>query len=188
LELIHAPKATFDITAMCDLLKVSRSGHYKWAQGQAAGPSPRTQRRNNPLVTIRKLHDDSDGVNRAPRITADVRDDGEVVSTKTVAKLMHTDGLQDISPRPRRPVTTLADQVPHTIPDRGRAGLRPRRTERGGVAPSQSHIAVALSHGLWVVILAYPPRFVQPRLVIWAFRLLDGHCCECSQNRVVAKL
>ncbi|WP_408637685.1 IS3 family transposase [Ornithinimicrobium sediminis] len=61
-------------------------------------------------------------MNGAPRITADLRDDGEVVSTKTVAKLMHPDGLQGISPRPRRPVTTLADQVPHTIPDRvGRA-------------------------------------------------------------------
>ena len=61
-------------------------------------------------------------MNGAPRITADLREDGEVVSRKTVARLMRHNEIRGISPRPWRPVTTLPDQVPHTIPDRvGRA-------------------------------------------------------------------
>lgn len=103
---------------MCDLLGVSRSGYYKWVDRQAAEPSPRRQRHEDLLVKIRQFHADSDGVNGAPRITADLRQDGEIVSTKTVANLMRTNGLRGISPRPWRPVTTIPDQVPHTIPDR----------------------------------------------------------------------
>ena len=116
--MIHAEKANHEIVRMCDLLGVSRSGYYKWVERQAAGPSLRQQRHEELLVKIRQFHGDSDGVNGAPRITADLREDGEVVSRKTVAKLMRSDGLQGISPRPWRPVTTLPAQVPHTIPDR----------------------------------------------------------------------
>ncbi len=113
---------------MCDLLGVSRSGYYKWVVRQGAGPSPREQRHEDLLVKIRQFHTDSDGVNGAPRITADLRDDGEVVSQKTVAKLMRRGEIRGISPRPWRPVTTLPDQVPHTIPDRVE-----RRFDRGAL-------------------------------------------------------
>jgi len=107
---------------MCDLLGVSRSGYYKWVWRQAVGPSSRARRNGDLVVKIRKFHADSDGVNGAPRITADLREDGEVVSRKTVARLMRHNEIRGISPRPWRPVTTLPDQVPHTIPDRvGRA-------------------------------------------------------------------
>lgn len=113
---------------MCDLLGVSRSGYYKWVERQAAGPSAREQRQQGLLVKIQKFHADSDGVNGAPRITADLREDGEVVSTKTVAKLMRNNEIRGISPRPWRPVTTLPDQVPHTIPD-----LVERRFDQGAL-------------------------------------------------------
>ena len=111
---------------MCQLLGVSRSGFYKWRDRQAAGPSARARRNEGLLVKIRQFHADSEGVNGAPRITADLREDGEVVSGKTVAKLMRKNQIRGISPRPWRPVTTLPDQVPHTIPD-----LVERRFDRG---------------------------------------------------------
>jgi putative transposase len=114
---IHAEKADHQIVRMCELLGVSRSGYYKWADRQAAGPSARARRHKDLLGKIRQSHADSEGVNGAPRITADLREDGEVVSTKTVAKLMRNNEIRGISPRPWRPVTTLPDQVPHTIPD-----------------------------------------------------------------------
>lgn len=116
--MIQAEKANHDIVRMCDLLGVSRSGYYKWVQRQAAGPCARQQRREELLVKIRQFHADSEGVNGAPRITADLREDGEVVSTKTVAKIMRDNQIRGISPRPWTPVTTIPDQVPHTIPDR----------------------------------------------------------------------
>jgi transposase InsO family protein len=113
---------------MCELLQVSRSGYYKWVDRQAAGPSARERRHEELVVKIRQFHADSDGVNGAPRITADLRQDGEVISCKTVAKLMRKEEIRGISPRPWRPVTTLPDQVPHTIPD-----LVGRRFDRGAL-------------------------------------------------------
>lgn len=103
---------------MCGLLGVSRSGYYKWVERQGAAPSPRQQRHEDLLVKIRRFHADSGGVNGAPRITADLREDGEIVSKKTVAKLMRHNEIRGISPRPWAPVTTLAGQVVHAIPDR----------------------------------------------------------------------
>ncbi len=47
----------------------------------------RAWRRADLVVKIKVAHDASDGVNGAPRILADLRDAGEVVSRKTVAKL-----------------------------------------------------------------------------------------------------
>ena len=72
---IHAEKATFEIVRMCELLTVSRSGYYKWVDRQAAGPSARARRHEDLLVKIRQFHADSDGVNGAPRITADLREE-----------------------------------------------------------------------------------------------------------------
>ncbi|WLP92939.1 IS3 family transposase [Gordonia sp. NB41Y] len=69
------------------------------------------------MEKIVRFHEESDQVYGAPRITADLRDSGEVVSVKTVAKLMRSNGIAGISPRPWTPVTTIADQNPHAIPD-----------------------------------------------------------------------
>src|SRR5699024_12461584 len=81
---------------MCQLLGVCRSGFYKWRDRQAAGPSARARRNEGLLVKIRQFHADSEGVNGAPRITADLREDGEVVSGKTVAKLMRKNQIRGI--------------------------------------------------------------------------------------------
>ena len=103
---------------MCALLGVSRAGYYKWLRRRDAGPTARMCRRAHLVEKVRAAHTASDGVNGAPRVLADLRAAGEVVSRKTVAKLMRREGLRGVSPRPWRPVTTLAGQVPHTIPDR----------------------------------------------------------------------
>lgn len=68
-------------------------------------------------MKIAAAHAASDGVYGAPRILDDLRDDGEVVSRKTVAKLMRDNGIEGISPRSWRPVTTIADPGRQTIPD-----------------------------------------------------------------------
>ena len=125
--MIHAEKATHDVSRMVDLLGVSRSGYYAWANRQARGElGPRATRRADLTVKIKVAHDASDGVNGAPRILADLRAAGEVVSRKTVAKLMRHSDIRGISPRPWQPVTTIADAIAHTIPD-----LVQRRFDRG---------------------------------------------------------
>lgn len=115
--MIHAEKANHSVVRMTDLLDVSRSGYYAWASRLEAEPGPRAARRAELVIKIRSFHDASDQVNGAPRIVADLREDGEIVSRKTVAKLMRDNDIRGISPRPWVPVTTLADEVPHAIPD-----------------------------------------------------------------------
>ncbi len=45
----------------------------------------------------------------SPRVLADLREDGETVSRKTVAASMRRQHLQAISPRKFTPTTTIAD-------------------------------------------------------------------------------
>ena len=82
---------------MCELLGVSRSGWYRWRTRRVGPPGKRAARRADLAVKIRVAHDASDGVNGAPRITADLREAGEVVSCKTVARIMRDNGIRGIS-------------------------------------------------------------------------------------------
>ena len=126
--MIDAEKANHSVSRMVEVLEVSRSGYYAWAVRQGRQPGPRAARRADLTVKIKVAHGASDGVNGAPRILADLREAGEVVSRKTVAKLMRDNHIRGISPRPWQPVTTIADTNPHTIPD-----LVERRFNRGAL-------------------------------------------------------
>jgi putative transposase len=114
---MDAEKACFEITRMVRLLGVSSSGYYDWAARQAAGPS-RAQQRSTALTgKIVAAHAASDRVYGSPRILADLREAGEVVSGKTVAKLMRRAGIAGISPRRWTPTTTVAGPDPTGTPD-----------------------------------------------------------------------
>jgi hypothetical protein len=108
-RLIEAEKAEFTVIRMTGLLEVSRSGFYKWRAAQVAGPSPAQQRREAIDAKVKGFHDASDQVYGAPRILADLRDDGEVISRKTVAASMRRQQIAGISPRGFTPVTTVID-------------------------------------------------------------------------------
>lgn len=129
--MIHAEKACAEgvrstVGDMCELLGVSRSGYYDWLARQAAGPGPREQRLRDLAAKVVSAHQDSDGVYGAPRITAQLRAAGEVVTRKTVAKVMRANGIEGISPRAWRPATTVTGAAPHRIPD-----LVERRFDQG---------------------------------------------------------
>lgn len=94
---------------MCALLEVSRSGFYKWRARRDREPTPTQQRRAELDAKVAAFHKASDGVYGAPRILADLREDGEKVSRKTVAASLRRQGLAGISPRTFAPVTTIVD-------------------------------------------------------------------------------
>ncbi|ORB82383.1 integrase, partial [Mycobacterium persicum] len=94
---------------MCECLEVSRSGYYKWRKTRERGPNPAQQRRAELDAKVAKFHAASDGVYGAPRILADLRDDGERVSRKTVAASLRRQGLAGICPRRFAPATTVVD-------------------------------------------------------------------------------
>ena len=97
--MIHTEKATkktgpsVTIERMCELLGVSRSGYYDWDTRQRTGPGPREARLLDLAGKVLTAHEESDGVYGAPRITAELREQGEVVSVKTVAKVMRANGI-----------------------------------------------------------------------------------------------
>ena len=115
--MIHAERANFPVTRMVQLLGVSRAGYYAWVRRLHAEPGLRAARRAALTEQIKDFHEASAGVNGSPRILADLRQAGEVVSRKTVAKIMREQGIVGISPRPWTPATTISGDSPHTIPD-----------------------------------------------------------------------
>ena len=119
-------KATYPIARMARLLAVARSGYYAWVKRRGAGPSPAQRRREVLTAKIARFHAESDRVYGSPRILADLREDGERVSAKTVAKYMRGIGIAGISPRTFTPVTTMPGPDPAPAPD-----LVGRRFDRG---------------------------------------------------------
>jgi putative transposase len=111
-RLIFAEKANFEVTMMCRLLEVARSAYYAWVGRPACA---RAVRAAALAVRINSLHEDSDGTYGAPRILADLRAEGEVVSVKTVAKSMRANGLRGCTPHRWR-TTTEPEPDPANIP------------------------------------------------------------------------
>ena len=101
---MHAEKSNFTVARMARLLDVSRSGFYAWPQRE---PSERALRSERIEAKIAWFHGDSDEVSGSPRILADLREDGETITRKTVAKTMRKLGLRGICPRRWRTTTEL---------------------------------------------------------------------------------
>uniref|UniRef100_UPI0035DC3AB6 IS3 family transposase n=5 Tax=Bacillati TaxID=1783272 RepID=UPI0035DC3AB6 len=98
------------------ILGIARSSFYYWRR-TAPDRVARQAADDRLAARIRKAHRDSDGTYGAPRITAELRDEGgQVVSHKRVARIMRTIGLEGVRPR-RRHRTTISDPVAVKAPD-----------------------------------------------------------------------
>jgi transposase InsO family protein len=75
---------------MCRVLEVSPTGYYAW---RTRAPSARAIADERLLLNIRLFHRASDETYGAPRILRDLREDGQRVGQKRVARLMRQDGL-----------------------------------------------------------------------------------------------
>ena len=115
--MIDAEKANYTISRMCRLLRVDRRRYYEWRRRRGAGPSPAEQRRTELTGKIVEFHKASDGTYGAPRILHDLREEGETVSVKTVAKCMRQAQIAGISPRTWHPPTTVAGLDPDPAAD-----------------------------------------------------------------------
>ncbi len=110
---MHAEKSDFTIIRMARLLGVSRSGYYAWTKRP---PSARAVRSERIEAKIAWFHGESDEVSGTPRILADLREDGEIISRKTVAKTMRKLGLRGVCPK-RWKTTTVTDPGDTYPPD-----------------------------------------------------------------------
>lgn len=117
----------FAVRRMARLLEVSASGCYAYVKRCAATVlTPREQRRADLEVKSVQAHKDSGGTYGSPRITAELRDRGEVVGAKTVARVMAGIGIGGMSPRTFKVRTTVADPRASFPPD-----LVDRRFDQG---------------------------------------------------------
>lgn len=91
------------ITAMCEVLAVSRSGYYQWRSAQT---SPRARKTEEITAKITRVHEASRGTYGSPRVTAALHKEGEAVGRNRVARLMREAGLQGRQARRYRVRTT----------------------------------------------------------------------------------
>lgn len=100
-----ANQAMFPIHAMCKAFGVSRSGYYAWAGRR---PSARASADAALVERIRAIHKASKETYGAPRIHAELADEGAHVARKRVERLMEAAGMAGVSRR-RGVRTTFRD-------------------------------------------------------------------------------
>jgi putative transposase len=108
-KLMNAECATTSIARMARLLPVSRPGYYAW-KNAGEQTSPAEQLREDRKAKVLHFHEKSDGTYGSPRVTADLREIGDTITRKTVAKLMAEAGIAGISPRTFKVRTTDVDR------------------------------------------------------------------------------
>jgi putative transposase len=99
-------------------LPVSASGFYAWrARSTGQRLSVHSQRRADLLVAITAVHAESGRTYGSPRVTAELRSRGQLVTEKTVARIMAGHGIAGISPRTFKVRTTIVNRSALTPPD-----------------------------------------------------------------------
>lgn len=98
-----------DVAWMCRTLGVSRSGYYSWRSRPESEHAKRDRRLK---VLIRESFDASRKTYGWPRVFDDLKERGEAVSNKRVARLMRESGLKG-RVRRRFKMTTMSD---HNLP------------------------------------------------------------------------
>ena len=106
-------RAVHKVATLCRVLEVSASGYWAWCKRPA---SRRAQADAVLLRQIRTAHEASRGTYGVPRIHAELRAAGMLMSRKRVARLMREAGLAGVSPR-RFVVTTVRDRDQRPAPD-----------------------------------------------------------------------
>lgn len=155
--LMQAEKAHFTIARMARLLEVSTSGYYSWVGAQDRNWDrlpPRSRARRVLDRAVRRIWVDSHKTYGYLRVHAQLLREGTRVNRKTVAASMRRQGLEGISPRRFRPVTTIPGTRTHSIPDR-----------------CERHWDTGVVDGVWVTdivrreALSYPATVKGRRLV-----------------------
>ena len=101
-ELLHAERANIPTARGCRVLRVSRSGYYKWLQ---AKPSSRFTDDAVLAAEVKEVFHEHRGRYGAPRIRRALRRRGPKPSKKRVARIMRVLGLRGHTPRRFRKTT-----------------------------------------------------------------------------------
>lgn len=105
---------TMSVRTMCRVLGVSPSGYYDWRDRP---PSARAIANAVMAEAIRQVHQASDETYGMPRVRAQLRQQGQCVSRKRVARLMREHGMRGVSRRRGFTVTTERNLRQRPAPD-----------------------------------------------------------------------
>jgi transposase InsO family protein len=105
----------YGVKRLCQVLGIARSSFYYWL-GTAGQRAARQAQDTRTTTRIRAVHAASDGTYGVPRITAELRENGERVNHKKVARLMKAAQIAGLRLR-RKHRTTIADPAAAKAPD-----------------------------------------------------------------------
>jgi putative transposase len=167
---MKAHQARHHVRAMSRMLGVSASGFYTWCQ---RGPSARAVRDQALLRQIRTSHATSRATYGAPRILQDLREAGERVGRKRVARLLRAVGLQGVSRRRTWRRTTVRDPQARPAPD---------------LVQRQFH--ATQRDALWVADITYVPTagrvlYLAVVLDVWSRRVIGWAMAEHLRTELV---
>lgn len=111
---MKANQAELPVRAMCKTLRVSHSGYYDWLERPACA---RAQANAVLLEQILQAHAVSDATYGAPRVQAELADQGIKAGHNRIAALMRANGLRGVSRRRGWCVTTKRDKDHRPAPD-----------------------------------------------------------------------
>ncbi|WP_373302553.1 IS3 family transposase [Streptomyces gelaticus] len=114
-QFVEDHQRRYGVKRLCRILGIARSSFYHWRRSaplRAARQAADAQL----AARIRVIHRASDGTYGVPRITAELREDGEVVNHKRVARVMQAIGLAGLRLR-RKHRTTIPDPAAAKVPD-----------------------------------------------------------------------
>ena len=107
-------KDEFAVARQCAVLGVSESGYYDWCQRP---PSQREQENEQLKADIYECWQAYEGVYGAPRIHAELQEQGHCVGRNRVARLMRGLKIQGKMRRKKRPRTTVSDAAHPVAPN-----------------------------------------------------------------------
>jgi len=133
---IHAERTCYPLTVLCACLRVSRAGYYAWRD---RAPSDRHRCAAARAEKVRAVHAQSRATYGSPRVWRQLRQQGEVISRKTVAKLMRA---QALAARPKRKFRATTDSR-HTT------RIAPNRLDRDFTAARPNQVWVTDVTAVW---------------------------------------
>ncbi|WP_370804560.1 IS3 family transposase [Streptomyces sp. DvalAA-43] len=97
----------YGVKRLCTIIGIARSSFYYWRR-TAPARAARQAADHQLARRIRAVHTESDGTYGVPRVTAELREDGERVNHKSVARVMRTIGLAGLRLRKKHRTTIPA--------------------------------------------------------------------------------
>lgn len=107
--MIHHHEVCHTVTLMCRVLMVSRSGYYAWRN---RSPSDRAQSNARLTEEVHRIFNEHKGRAGAPRITKQLRTEGQRVGKNRVAHVMQVERLRAKAARQYKATTNSKHQLP----------------------------------------------------------------------------